>query len=188
MRPVEQVCQLAELLCHPLQPILTVRTDLMRYALSNYPESGHHQSNHSYKPPLKVYSIATLSATANSMIKRWVRVAARLETLEACGLEPVLAHYEQISDDAEKALATGVVAALEQTSGLKFPRRTEVEAGVTGREVVKIHSDHISKFASNFGEIYRHFRTTAYPTFAMVMANPESGQRWLVLNGEQRKS
>ena len=140
---VEQVCQLAELLCHPLQPILTVRTDLMRYALSNYPESGHHQWDHSYKPPVKVYSIATLSATANSIIKRWVHLAAHFETLEACGLEPILAHYEQISDDAEKALATGVVAALEQTSGLKFPRRTEVEAG---KEVVKIHSDHISRY------------------------------------------
>ena len=179
------ICQLAEHLCHPLQPIYTIRTQLMRYALSNYPKSGHHQWNRSYMPPLIEYNIKTLSTAANHMIGRWVSTALEIKTLEACGLEPTFAHYEQISDDAEKAVATGVVVALERTSGLKLPQRTRVKAR---DKVVKIHSDHISKFASNFGEIYRHFRTTAYPTFAMVMANPESGQRWLVLNGEQRKS
>ena len=158
-----------EVLC-PLgvRAFIIVRTDLLRWSLSTYSE--HHvehlpQFKQNYTAPIVQVNIRGLAAAARANVERWEKSAAQALDLIHCGLNPRLISFEYFED--VQAPPPSLTKALTHNG--------ECSERGADRNVVhtvqQVHSRQISSFVSNAGEVYAHFATTRYPSFAEVFSS-----------------
>jgi len=168
------LCRLGEHI--RFDPLLIVRTDLLRWSLSLYSDFKEGlqrmpQFIQNYTPPRVHYDIKLLEWVASNVaIPYWKSKANAYRTLTRCGLRPRLLSSE-LFDETQLLQSSLRLSLLPCTRGLS----TTLESSQLRRSVQRIHPNRISAYVSNAAEVFAHFGQTAYPSFAQLLAATKGG-------------
>lgn len=155
--------------------LVLVRTDLMRWALSLYFKRNADkldadlvngkldpQFTANSSSQFDFYNLTLLSNTAADCVRAWQDTVRTLDTLRELGRKYAVITYEQFVSGGSSYLAR-VLSNVSVT-----PNCSEATNIYPPRRVHRVHSDDISVFAVNAGEVIRHFTTTVYPSWPLL--------------------
>lgn len=168
-----------------IQPVVLVRTDLLRWSLSAYNrrDAVYGEDNPQFcgvsslkngvvKPCATERKMVTINLTilakvASHNVNRWRNVAQTLSILQQCGVQPMVSIYESFQDAglAQDQLSDYLVPCAPRRHQMK-----NIPGFETGVTVHKAHSNQISDFVSNAREVYDFFHLhRVFPTFTEVL-------------------
>lgn len=153
----------------PVLPVVLVRMDLMRWALSGYgrltegmdpnPQFSHHEID------AITYDLKKLHMAANTIVKIWRRNAVILRALRTlCGVRPAVHVYEAF--DMRQGLPKGMADYLlpcYNGAANQFP----IDDFKTVRHA---HTYNINEFVSNADAVVGMFAMSSYLTFGETLA------------------
>lgn len=154
-----------ELICKlKLRPLFIIRSNLLRYSLSNYDPKEHDQFLNKKTPKLK-YDLPTLHQKVIGMLSRWGKMLTSYYQTKSCGVDPLFVVYEKWQIDPIGELER-IRADFQKCANCPIRQINDDHDRLGSMEHLhKVHSDNISEFVENAQEVTDWFESMRFPSF-----------------------